>query len=180
MQGSVPYSGMEAYRYIDRLLKKEKRLFIATPFISIGYAKLLKRLSMHKHIYLVTTKKHKENAEAIQYLSKGNAGRKALAFVLFAIAIASCFYSLYIAAALGLCAAIAYAGTHSSLKVRFSDKKLLHEKLYIGKNRAIVGSANLTFSGTRRNIEHLEIITDKSEIRKISRHFYELWKSSEA
>ncbi len=179
MPKSVPYSGNNAYKHIDRLLKKERRLFIATPFISIGYAKLLKRLSARKRIYLVTTKRHKENAAAIRYLKKGNLSKKALALLLLAIAVASGFYSIYIACALGFCAAFAYYSAHGSVKVRFLEKKPLHEKLYIGKNRAIVGSANLTFSGTRRNIEHLEIITDRNEIRKISKHFYELWKSSE-
>ena len=38
-------------------------------------------------------------------------------------------------------------------------KHLMHAKMYISNDKAITGSANLTVSALRHNIEHIEVLT---------------------
>ncbi|MDE1811173.1 MAG: hypothetical protein KGH66_03965, partial [Candidatus Micrarchaeota archaeon] len=64
------------------------------------------------------------------------------------------------------------------LRVRIADKKFVHEKLYIGESTAITGSANLTFNGMHKNIEHIETTADPRKVQELTRHFDELWKQT--
>ena len=63
-----------------------------------------------------------------------------------------------------------------ALSVRVVEGKLVHAKLYIVDEQvALVGSANLTYSGMNRNIERLEVKTSTSEIEQEMDAFLDLW-----
>jgi phosphatidylserine/phosphatidylglycerophosphate/cardiolipin synthase-like enzyme len=66
------------------------------------------------------------------------------------------------------------------LSVRAVEGKLVHAKLYIvDEEVALVGSANLTYSGMNRNIERLELKTSTSEIGQEIEAFLDLWGSAD-
>jgi len=71
-----------------------------------------------------------------------------------------------------------YRKTDSNIKVKVTKDKFVHEKLYIGSDMAIVGSANLTFNGMHRNVEHIDIIRSKDQIDRLKTHFESLWRSN--
>ena len=58
------------------------------------------------------------------------------------------------------------------------EKSFTHSKMYISEKEGIEGSANLTFAGTHRNIENIEIIKDIQELRRMKTEFWKLWDSS--
>jgi phosphatidylserine/phosphatidylglycerophosphate/cardiolipin synthase-like enzyme len=62
-----------------------------------------------------------------------------------------------------------------NLEVRFCTNVFVHEKLYIGNDKAITGSANLTYNGLHKNIEHIEVINSIERIGKLKSHFNDLW-----
>ncbi|MEM3199718.1 MAG: phospholipase D-like domain-containing protein [Candidatus Micrarchaeaceae archaeon] len=174
MFSSEPYSGPDSFKFVERLFRRERRLLISSPYICAYYAKMLLRISSRKRIYLITSKEPKSNAEALKYLSRKNPFRL-WAYLAAIAAVPAFFASIYLSAAF-LLLAIALFAKKSNLRIKFASASV-HEKLYIGENEAIVGSANLTYSGMHSNIEHIEIIKDKEEIEKITRHFYKLWNS---
>ncbi len=69
-----------------------------------------------------------------------------------------------------------YKKTDSNLKVKVAKGKFVHEKVYIGNDIAIVGSANLTYNGMHKNVEHIDVIKDDARIRQLREHFESLWR----
>ena len=56
----------------------------------------------------------------------------------------------------------------------------IHSKIYIvDKNKAISGSANLTYSGLNKNIESLSIAETKDEVEQIETDFMRVWMNFE-
>jgi hypothetical protein len=56
----------------------------------------------------------------------------------------------------------------------------IHSKIYIvDKNKAISGSANLTYSGLNKNIESLSIAETKDEVERIETDFMRVWMDFE-
>jgi len=96
------------------------------------------------------------------------------------------FSNLRVAAlGVGLLAAVVLAVIYKRFKqgagnieVRVSGGPFVHEKIYIGSDTAITGSANLTYSGMHRNIEHIEITHDPERIAELGRHFNGLWNEA--
>ena len=66
-------------------------------------------------------------------------------------------------------------GPRSNLRLKVVTDKFIHEKLYISDDNAIVGSANLTYAGMHKNIEHIELINEQDKVNQLSEHFDELW-----
>jgi phosphatidylserine/phosphatidylglycerophosphate/cardiolipin synthase-like enzyme len=62
-----------------------------------------------------------------------------------------------------------------NIMLKTTGEDFVHEKLYISDSMAIIGSANLTYNGTHKNIEHIEIIRDRGEIDELKRHFNSMW-----
>jgi len=65
---------------------------------------------------------------------------------------------------------------HRNIAIKIVTDRFVHEKMYISESSAIVGSANLTYSGTHKNVEHIEIIRDNKRIKEMDNHFDGLWK----
>lgn len=180
------YSGNESYKHIDELLKKSSYLKIISPYISLFYAKKLTYYSKYKKISIITVKPQTKNELiAFKYLTKLNNLMifiKLLIYsiILEAISLAFKFYfaALILFVFFSICFLIFYLiyGSITSSKISLKiSKKFIHEKIYIGNNTAIIGSANLTYNGTHRNIEYIEIIKDKEKIRSLENHFDSLW-----
>lgn len=64
-----------------------------------------------------------------------------------------------------------------NLGVKLSGDTFIHEKVYLCEGRAITGSANLTYSGLHRNLEHVEVIVARDRLEGLAAHFGGLWDS---
>ncbi len=184
--GTCGYSGSESYREVERLLRESPELSIVTPYIGLGYMKLLASYSRKKPVRLITTHSP-PNAPAIDYLE----ARPGIVFAkigLFSVLLAAAAFVLrfqFYVAVFGLAAAAlfvvsamnAFGKVHPKVNVRFARNVFVHEKLYIGRDEAIVGSANLTYPGMHKNVEHIECITDPQGIAMLKSHFNGLWSS---
>ncbi len=181
------YSGQSSYKFIDGLLRSEgKMLRIVSPFLDEHYARFLIGLAGRKQVRIITTGKGIAGSRAVALLSKGiRVGTLLKVFLYFAALFMIVAYLGIWYAAIGIAAAGAlilfveyerFKKGARNIEVRVSGGPFVHEKIYIGSDEAITGSANLTYSGTHRNVEHIEVTDDPSRIAELGRHFEELWK----
>ncbi|NPA96393.1 MAG: NgoFVII family restriction endonuclease [Crenarchaeota archaeon] len=56
-------------------------------------------------------------------------------------------------------------------------ERMIHSKIYIGDDTAIVGSANLTKAGLWRNYETITIF-EGDEVKEIEKMFLEIWSAA--
>jgi phosphatidylserine/phosphatidylglycerophosphate/cardiolipin synthase-like enzyme len=186
------YSGTDSYKYIDRLIKNGRGpLRIVSPYLGPYYAKMLVAVARHRKVYVITSPGYKEQSEgnenAVRILQ--NAGVKradkaliAFVVVVLAIAVGLMFYQAAVIIALTLITVLymelfrkKYPTSLLNLHIKVVTGKFIHEKLYISDSEVIVGSANLTYSGTHKNVEHIEIMRDSARIKELSDHFTDLW-----
>ena len=184
-EDTIGYSGSDTHKHIDALINDNGRyLRIITPYIGISYARMLLSISKRKRIeLLISGDSNKKDEEAVSLLlKKGRRMDKRLVLILFIAMVASAIIKLYlITIGFGVLLAIAIlfglvlnpGGRDITTKI--ATDRFVHEKMYISENMAIVGSANLTYSGTHRNVEHIEIIKDKERIEQLNRHFKDIW-----
>ncbi|MCW6161348.1 MAG: phospholipase D-like domain-containing protein [Candidatus Micrarchaeales archaeon] len=175
--------GSEAYKVINRIIKHGRELLLISPYIDEYYAAILKRESRKKHIFIISSSPTKEARNIL--LSRPLFSRVyALLSALFA-AVAALSYWLFgmeLAGFLLLFAAVACAFSavklrpHSRIHIKI-PKRFVHIKMYTSEAGVVTGSANLTYSGTHRNIEQVELSTSAYEIEKSKRYFWKLWDS---
>ncbi|MEM0149753.1 MAG: phospholipase D-like domain-containing protein [Candidatus Micrarchaeaceae archaeon] len=183
--GSVQYSGSESFKYADRLIgNNDRELLIISPYISNYYVRILMR-KRHKKIRIITSESSMGSGSLLMDIAKGSRRRRIKALAYFAVLDAILFYIHLGVAALALLILVAllFAGTikkpkapKSNIQVKTTGSRFIHEKIYIGDSTAITGSANLTYNGMHKNIEHIEVITDKRRIGELKDHFNRLWK----
>ena len=175
------HSGSDSYRYVERLIRNEKRILIVSPYIDEYYARLLLK-DNHKQIFVISSS---ADVRARRILTSDRRNRWLLA--------ASAPLALYgIIEYIGKEYAYAVTALLLSfiiLSVFFLRKKprnisfrvpekFVHAKMYIGRNEAISGSANLTYRGMHSNVEQIGITIDKKDIRDLEAQFWNIWKKS--
>jgi phosphatidylserine/phosphatidylglycerophosphate/cardiolipin synthase-like enzyme len=183
------YSGNSSYRYVDKLIKNSDReLLIVSPYISDYYTKMLIKEAPKKKIRIITSESslsYKDSSLG-KYVIKGIWSYvKAIGFFLFLDLVSAYLQFYYITAILTamvlVLAIFAYRKhkkTISNIKAKIAKKRFVHEKLYIGEDLAIVGSANLTYNGMHRNLEHIDVINDSDRIKDLKSHFEVLWANN--
>lgn len=185
MRDGDAYSGDSSYRFVDELIKRGRgELCIISPYISNFYATQL--IKSRRKIRIITSESTMGYKDSIAKSLYGLQRLKPYAtfllyvFILDAITIylrfflISAFITIILLLAL-LTLVERMARRHSRIKLKISSKKFVHEKLYISDDEAIIGSANLTFNGMHRNVEHVEVIKDPRRLGELKRHFNELW-----
>ena len=184
------YSGDSSFKYVDPLLKNNDReLMIVSPYISDYYTKLLIKEAQHKSIRIITSENSLSYKDALlkNFVMKGmSAYIKGLVFFLILDLISIYLKFTYTTIILTVIFLVwmlilvfiykRYKKTYSNLKVKVAKERFVHEKLYIGSNMAITGSANLTYNGMHKNVEHIEVIKDPNRIKVLKVHFESLWR----
>ncbi|MDE1868484.1 MAG: hypothetical protein KGH60_00760 [Candidatus Micrarchaeota archaeon] len=185
------YSGDSSYKFVDELIKnKDKTLRIVSPYISNHYTRMLLNMKRRKDIRIITSNISLEYRNSLlkEFLGLGRFKRYMHLIAIFTVAAVFAFWIRFLG--IGLLATLfdiitialfymAYRRRmEARLRVKIADKKFVHEKLYIGDSAAITGSANLTFNGMHKNIEHIERTNDQRKVSELARHFDELWKST--
>lgn len=188
-QESVLYSGDSSYKYVDRLIKeKDGELTIISPYLSKYYVDMLARAAQKRKIRVITSNNSLgyKGSKLQNFAVRGIRGHiKAIAFFLLLDAISLYLNFVYTTIILTfvvfLVAALAYLHhkkANSNMQVKVIKDRFVHEKIYISNNTAISGSANLTYNGMHRNIEHIEVTKDPAKIMKMKNHFESMWKSA--
>jgi phosphatidylserine/phosphatidylglycerophosphate/cardiolipin synthase-like enzyme len=179
------YSGDQSHRFVDDLIAEKGDLFIITPYIDAFYAERLLRSRSRK--VRVITSGAPNNSEALAVLSRGRKPWIRFVGIYFLIlAGLLCLAHFYTAAI--LCGVVCVLSVlwivlrrmilrkgQLKIEVKVVKNLFVHEKIYIGTDNAIVGSANLTYNGMHKNIEHIEIISDPSRVAELKSHFNRLW-----
>lgn len=189
------YDGQNAGSVLLPLIHSARRqLFVCSPFISPQYARLLvQKVRSGVDVYVLTSlaSENKTHQEALAVLTGHSPPMLHRCFILLAFGflflLFSILHSSWIFMYLGamfLAFGLVYGlrrlhdrRHRSGLQLRIS-RAFVHAKIY-GADDAIAatGSANLTFGGLNRNLEHLEIF-EGSEASPVIDSFYELWNRS--
>ncbi len=175
--------GDKAYKVINRIIRHSRELLVISPYIDEYYAAILKSESRKKHIFIISSSPTKEAqnillsrplfSRAYASLSAFSAFAAALLYGLFGLKLAG-FILLFVAVACAFSAV--KLRPHSRIHLK-TPKKFVHIKMYTSDCGVVTGSANLTYSGTHRNIEQVELSTSTYEIEKSKRYFWKLWDS---
>ncbi|EQD48311.1 hypothetical protein B2A_08021 [mine drainage metagenome] len=186
---SKSYSGSESYKYVERLLRSSRSIDIVTPYIGAYYAKaLVRHAASGKRIRVIIANGQAVNSEATSYVKSAVSGSRRYTHISVLSFLAFILSYLYGLQYLSLIFLLVFLFFLASALKRIPKKKLdiavryaqgfVHEKMYIGDSEAITGSANLTYSGMHKNIEHLEITMDAGKISDLEKHFNALWGNS--
>ncbi len=176
------YNGNDAYKYIERLLKNGKNIYIVSPYIDKYYASRIKAYSSRRRFHIISSSGEKE---AMDMLRKGRSPID-LAMALMAVfGVDSILYyinafSSYLVAISVIIVAVALVSFSQSRKKNIFVMKprgFVHAKMYISEKMAIEGSANLTYKGTHSNIEHILVTEDQKKIGELRREFWKMWDS---
>jgi phosphatidylserine/phosphatidylglycerophosphate/cardiolipin synthase-like enzyme len=180
------YSGNQSHIAVEKLLAGGGDLRIITPYIDAFYARKLLGYAGRGKVFLITYNAP-NNREALAILSRGKQPGALLAAAYFAalavlLWIASLHGIAMVSTALAAGVILLYilvlrpraSRNLSRIKVKVMHSLFVHEKIYIGNAMAIVGSANLTYNGMHKNIEHIESISDPVRIAELRRHFDDL------
>jgi phosphatidylserine/phosphatidylglycerophosphate/cardiolipin synthase-like enzyme len=183
---SILYSGDSSFRYVDKLIKENgKELMVISPYLSGYYTKMLANASQKKHVRVITSGSSAGYRDSIigNYAVGSLKGHiKAIIFLaildMISVYLNFIYTTIILTLLIAIIALIAYArycATSKNLKIKVIREKFVHEKLYIGDNSAISGSANLTYNGMHKNIEHIEVTRDPRKIRELRSHFESMW-----
>ena len=177
-------SGSNSYKLIEELFKKSTELMIISPFISKDYANLLLNYSQSKRVRIILSNS-KSNMAALEVLNiktnvNGSIKLFLFLFILLSVSIILNFTATSLFLLIFIILLLIYIinkkkSKGSNLHIKVPKGKFVHEKLYIGNNYAIAGSANLTYSGMHKNIEYMRIINNQDELKRLKEHFNSLW-----
>ena len=181
------YSGNSSYKYVNQLIGNgDRELMIVSPYISNHYTKMLLRVCGRKRIRIITSEiSLGYRGSMLKGLHNRGLGSYINAILYFAaldaIVVYLRFYYVIGITTLLLLASLLFTMRRRSkigknIKLKTTGEDFVHEKLYITGSMAIVGSANLTYNGTHKNIEHIEVITDREAIKNLTDHFNSLWQ----
>ncbi len=190
MSSGSGYSGTESYKYIEPLLRERgSRLIVVSPYISPDYARIIVREAGKRSVYVLTSEASRgaSQGEAIRILqSTRRLSRRYVAIMAYlslllatSLVIHSYYLALLVASVMMAFSVVLLSTSRSPgryLHLKIAGPNFVHEKLYISDTKAIVGSANLTYSGLHRNVEHIEIIRDGARRRELIAHFESLWR----
>ena len=181
---SPSYSGKNVYRYIEQVITKGRRVLIVSPYIDRYYANFILGNSRGRKFYILSSSM---DDSAKKLLSAGRFPKGAAYFSLVLLAADALMYLsraylpfLYLLpiAALSVALLVFLASRKpKNINLRF-PKEFVHAKLYISERMAVHGSANLTYKGMHKNIEHVEMAYDEGEIKRLESQFWQLWNSS--
>jgi phosphatidylserine/phosphatidylglycerophosphate/cardiolipin synthase-like enzyme len=183
-QAGEQYSGSDSYRFVDRLINsKGSELLVVSPYIDNYYARALLRASRRRRVRIVTSPDAIAHRDSFlrsirMQRMKGYAEATVYFVLLSAIALYLRFYCIaapVVALALAAFALMLRSRHSTAIQLKVIRDRFVHEKLYISNGTAVIGSANLTYSGMHKNIEHVEMIRNGQEVDALKRHFEELW-----
>lgn len=174
------YAGHECYKFTEKLIQNGKEILIVSPYIDAYYAKFLNENSGGRKIKVISSSM---DPEAKRILGR----KKPLGLLLSVLVIllsvdylaytAGLSYPLFLIPSvfLGLLSLFLFNSKRYNIELK-TPSEFIHAKMYINESEAIHGSANLTYNGMHRNIEHIEIVRGRDKVARLRSEFFRLWK----
>ena len=174
--GSTYYYGSDTYKHIDDLIERGREILIVSPYVDRYYAQRLLGYSKGRRLYLISSSMDPEALSLLQ----GTSSIWAVAYLsLSSVLLALLLYIRVPEMLLALSLTPIIVGSIKNLgrkRIMLKvPKQFVHAKMYISDSTAITGSANLTYKGTHKNLEQINITRSKKDIDKLKRQFWELW-----
>ena len=177
------YYGSEAHRYINKMIKSSKAMYIVSPYIDSYYADLLAKRSSSAEFYIISSSMEDKARNMLQRrasrlnLIVWTLLSVAVFYVEINIGIGSYLLALSLLPLLwGLGRYMLRSRSVKGVHLKI-PKQFVHAKMYISDDQVISGSANLTYKGTHSNVEHIEISRDPQEVEQMQDEFWRMWKS---
>jgi len=193
MSKTSTYDGSNAGKIILPLIHGTRaHLRVCSPFISPGYARLLRKKAEESiTVQVITTearenRNHQESLKILEGTEKSFIRPFSLfmmtGFLLAFLGVVTSQSLLTVIGFLlfmvGVCLAILGRRKHrmpNPVQLHIS-RQFIHSKMYIADDEdAVTGSANLTFSGLNRNVEHLDIFHGQEKVQPVIKSFRMLW-----
>ncbi len=176
------YSGHESYRYVEKIIKNGRNICISSPYIDRYYAAFLLRNCAGKQIRIIASS---IDSDAARMLRGGGVRLWPFKLSAFVIIMDAFLYLLH-AAGLALIAASVALIACSLFFVRMKSRgislkvprEFVHAKMYIAETEAASGSANFTYRGMHKNVEHIDVVTDPKDVKELRRQFQSIWDAS--
>ncbi|MDE1855793.1 MAG: hypothetical protein KGH49_00970 [Candidatus Micrarchaeota archaeon] len=175
------YSGADSYKYVENLIRQGRRILIVSPYIDRYYANFILSHSSGKSYHIISSS-IEDGAKKLLTNGRFPTEFFASTSLFFAADIMLLYLNLmqYFAYLTIVVAAMAALTFHSLTRRRGNinlklPNEFVHAKIYISENQAINGSANLTYKGMHKNIEHVELTDDSNEIQRLEKQFWKLW-----
>ena len=173
------YSGASCHLYVERLLRKGRKILIVSPYIDRYYARFIMSNMRDKDVRIISSSMEKEAEEILSgswdsITIAGTAALLALAEVFGFVAGANIIDLSSLLFILGLLAMAVLRLRKGSVRIKV-PKEFVHAKLYISESEAIHGSANLTYNGMHKNVEHIEIVRDSESVERLRNEFMRMW-----
>lgn len=174
------YYGSDAYKYMDDLIAKKGEILIVSPYLDKYYAEMILKKSRGSKFYVISSS---IEARALETLS-GKSGQLwimgyltlSVITVLLILFLGLKWPYLLISTVPLIIGAVKRRGRGSNVALKV-PRQFVHAKMYISAGMAITGSANLTYSGTHKNAEHINIIYNSQDISQLSDQFWGIWNS---
>lgn len=175
--GPFSYSGNDTHRYIEKLLDSRGDILIVSPYIDAYYARAMLRRHRRGRFYVISSSI--EDSAKSMLNSKPNrtflpAGILAFLFLL----ILPLHYGLsgiyLVPSAIPLGLGIAKGRKRANVVLK-RPSEFIHAKMYISDTMAIVGSVNLTYKGTHKNVEQISILHSARDIGQLKDQFWAMW-----
>ena len=174
------YYGKDTYRHFDKLLSRTGEILIVSPYIDAYYAKILVRKSRGRKIYLISSS---PESGALKIIKGESASLVIVAYTALSLLLFLLLLHLGIRNSLLFISLLPFLfGLYKAFtkrsKVRVKlPKQFIHAKMYISKDMAITGSANITYNGMHKNLEQTEIVYNVDEISRLRKQFWRIWNS---
>lgn len=180
---SESYSGRDAYRYLEPMIRKASALYIISPYVDSYYAKFLRGNLNGKKVYMISSS---IDPRAKKLLAGRRDRLSLLAYVPLILALAYVsaamdFYFAAVATVSGIALVVLAYLLVTEKKTKNLNLKVpssfVHAKMYISNSMAIEGSANLTYKGMHSNVEHITITRSAEDVESLKKEFFRLWDS---
>ncbi len=172
------YYGSDTHRYINEVIHSDGDVLIVSPYLDRYYADMLSSKPSRNRLYIISSSLDRD---VQHHLSKKKSRLPIAGYVALSAVI---LYLMYLIGISGMPLAISlipvvvgtikYGRIHNNITLKI-PKQFVHAKMYVSDSMAITGSANLTYAGTHRNIEHIDIIYNNDEISRLKEQFWSMW-----
>ncbi len=177
-QHNTYYYGSGAYKYVDDLISRKGDILIVSPYIDRYYAELILKKSHVSRFYVISSSIDERALDILKGRSSPLRfiGYLALSAIMLWLAIFIGLKWPYLLISIAPMAIWAFKHLGRRPKIALKvPRQFVHAKMYISAGMAITGSANLTYSGTHRNAEHINVIYDADDISRLKDQFWEIW-----
>jgi phosphatidylserine/phosphatidylglycerophosphate/cardiolipin synthase-like enzyme len=173
------YIGQECYKPVEKLISDGKEVLIVSPYMDSYYAKFLIEKASGRKIRIISSSM---DSEAMKILKRKRPLGPLLAGLVIILSLDYLAYTVgkfsfgfgFLSLLLVISCLLIFKFKKYEVEVKI-PREFVHAKMYINEREAIHGSANLTYNGMHKNVEHIEVTREKERVEKLREEFFRLW-----